>query len=119
MYVGHFDFTAPLLSRVAGLWTAEACAAVLATVRDAEWLPATVNSAAGRIVDERVRNNDLALIRDPELAGRLMVNQRRSRTRTRQPPGTKLALPALTVQVGRCHVCCASGGMRHAPAIQT
>jgi prolyl 4-hydroxylase len=72
MYAGHFDFTVPLLSRVAGLWTAEACEAVLATVRDAEWLAATINSAAGRVVNERVRNNDLALIRDPDLASQLL-----------------------------------------------
>ena len=72
MYAGHFDFTVPLLSRVAGLWTAEACEAVLATVRDAEWLAATINSAAGRVVNERVRNNDLALVRDPDLASQLL-----------------------------------------------
>jgi hypothetical protein len=35
----------------------EECDAVLVTVRDAEWLPATINEAAGRVLDERVRNN--------------------------------------------------------------
>ncbi len=76
MYVGHFDFAVPLLARVPGLWTAEECAAVLARVDGAEWLPATVNAAAGRVVDERVRNNDLALIRDPGLADRLLEAMR-------------------------------------------
>jgi prolyl 4-hydroxylase len=76
MYVGHFDFTVRLLARVAGLWAAEECAAVLAMVDGAEWLPATVNAAAGRVVDERVRNNDLALIRDPGLADRLLETMR-------------------------------------------
>jgi prolyl 4-hydroxylase len=76
MYVGHFDFTVPRLARVAGLWTAEECDEVLAIVRGAEWLPATINAAAGRIVDERVRNNDLALIRDPRLADRLLEQVR-------------------------------------------
>jgi prolyl 4-hydroxylase len=76
VYVGHFDFKVPLLARIPGLWTAEECDAVLATVKDAEWLPATINAAAGRVVDERVRNNDLALIRDPGLADRLLVQIR-------------------------------------------
>lgn len=72
MYAGHFDFTVPLLSRVAGLWTADACEAVLAAVGGADWLAATINSAAGRVVDPRVRNNDLALVHDPALADQLL-----------------------------------------------
>lgn len=76
MYVGHFDFTVPLLARVSRLWTSEECDAVLATVRDAEWLPATINAAEGRVIDERVRNNDLALVRDPGLAARLLEQVR-------------------------------------------
>jgi predicted 2-oxoglutarate/Fe(II)-dependent dioxygenase YbiX len=76
VYAGHFDFTVPMLKRVAGLWTAEACDAVLASVQGGEWLAATINSASGRVVDERVRNNDLAVIRDPALAGQLLEQAR-------------------------------------------
>jgi predicted 2-oxoglutarate/Fe(II)-dependent dioxygenase YbiX len=76
VYAGHFDFTVPLLARVPGLWTTAQCEAVLEQVHGAEWLPATVNSAAGRVVDERVRNNDLALIRDPALVDSLLEDIR-------------------------------------------
>jgi len=76
VYAGHFDFTVPLISRVAGLWTAEQCEDVLAAARDGEWLPATVNAAAGRVVNERLRNNDLAVLREPALADRLLEQAR-------------------------------------------
>lgn len=76
MYAGHFDFAVPLISRIPGLWSAEECEAVLASAAGGEWLAATINSAAGRVVDERVRNNDLALVRDPALADQLLERAR-------------------------------------------
>lgn len=69
MYAGHFDFTVPLLAQVPGLWTAEECAAALATVDGADWLAAT----SGRVVNDRVRNNDVALVRDEALGDRLFA----------------------------------------------
>lgn len=36
-------------------------------MRDAEWLAGTVNRASGREVDARVRDNLIAIIRDPEV----------------------------------------------------
>jgi prolyl 4-hydroxylase len=76
VYAGHFDFTVPLIERVAGLWSAARCDVVLAQVRDAAWLPATVNSTAGRVVDQRLRDNDLAIVRDASLADALFADVR-------------------------------------------
>jgi predicted 2-oxoglutarate/Fe(II)-dependent dioxygenase YbiX len=76
VYAGHFDFAVPLIQRIPGLWTAADCDVALAAVGSAPWLAATVNSAEGRIVNERVRNNDLALVRDPALIDRLLVQLR-------------------------------------------
>jgi hypothetical protein len=69
MYAGHFDFTVPLLGEVAQLYTRDECAAI--TARGIEWLPATINRAAGREVDLRVRDNLTAIVRDPALAAEL------------------------------------------------
>jgi prolyl 4-hydroxylase len=69
MYAGHFDFTVPLLGEVDGLYTREECAAIAA--RGTEWLPGTVNRASGREVDTRVRDNLIAIVRDPQLAAEL------------------------------------------------
>ncbi len=66
MYAGHFDFTVPLLGEVPALLSREECAGVLAVER--EWLAATVNRAAGREVDEALRNNLTAIVREAELA---------------------------------------------------
>jgi prolyl 4-hydroxylase len=71
MYAGHFDFDVPLFGRVAALYTRDECAAILDTVRDAEWLPGTVNRAAGREVDENVRNNLIAIVRDQNIGATL------------------------------------------------
>jgi prolyl 4-hydroxylase len=40
-------------------------------VADAEWLAGRVNRAEGRAVDTRVRDNTLAVVRDPALAAEL------------------------------------------------
>jgi predicted 2-oxoglutarate/Fe(II)-dependent dioxygenase YbiX len=71
LYAGHFDFDVPFLHQVAGLYTREECSAVLESVRDGEWLPGTVNRAAGREVDEKLRNNLIAIVRDQEVGAML------------------------------------------------
>lgn len=71
MYAGHFDFTVPLLWTVDSLLSAAECAALLTAHEDAEWLPATINSATGRVVEARVRDSSTAIVRDPGLAALL------------------------------------------------
>ena len=71
MYVGHFDFAQPLLQRVPALYTRDECAALIAGLADAEWLPATVNAASGRVVNDRLRNNDLAVLREEAIGADL------------------------------------------------
>lgn len=68
LYAGHFDFTQPLLATVPGLYTAEECREILASVADAAWLPATVNSREGRVVDAKLRDSTTAVVRDDALA---------------------------------------------------
>jgi hypothetical protein len=81
LYAGHFDFAQPLLQTVPGLFTPEECARMLAGVADAEWLPATVNSREGRVVDEKLRDSTTAVVRDARLAGELFA-----RVRAHVPP---------------------------------
>jgi predicted 2-oxoglutarate/Fe(II)-dependent dioxygenase YbiX len=64
VYAGHVDFTRELIQHVPALYTRDECAAVLASVRDAEWLPGTVNRAAGREVNTAIRDNLIAIVRD-------------------------------------------------------
>lgn len=71
MYAGHFDFAVPMLACVPGLYTAEQCRDVLDGVRDADWLAATVNRSSGREVDEKLRNNLIAIVRAPAVAAKL------------------------------------------------
>jgi predicted 2-oxoglutarate/Fe(II)-dependent dioxygenase YbiX len=71
MYVGHFDFSVPLLWTVPDLFSSAECSQMLASVNDAEWLAATVNAAEGRVVDARIRNSSTAVIRDSTLADEL------------------------------------------------
>ncbi|EYF07786.1 2OG-Fe(II) oxygenase [Chondromyces apiculatus] len=71
LYAGHFDFRHPLLWTVPALFSAAECAEMLAGVDAHEWLPSTVNSATGRVVDTRIRDNTLAVLRDPALAEEL------------------------------------------------
>lgn len=71
MYAGHFDFRHPLLWTVPDLFSAGECESVVASVRGAEWLAATVNRAEGRAVDEKVRNNSVAIVRDASLGEEL------------------------------------------------
>jgi predicted 2-oxoglutarate/Fe(II)-dependent dioxygenase YbiX len=68
MYAGHFDFTVPLVQRVPDVWSAEQCAALVARVEDQPWMLATVNGARGRVVQERLRNNDVCVLGDAALA---------------------------------------------------
>lgn len=76
MYAGHFDFTHPLLWTTPGLFMPDECAEILKGGSDAEWLPATVNRAEGRAVDKRLRDNTVAVVRDPALAGELFRRAR-------------------------------------------
>lgn len=71
MYAGHFDFSVPMLQRLPALYTLQECAALLASVRDAEWLAGTVNGPSGRKVEARVRDNLTAIVRDPQVAATL------------------------------------------------
>ncbi len=71
MYAGHFDFAVPMLTSVPEVYTAAECADVLSSVRAAEWLPGTINRASGREVDANVRDNLIAIVRDPKVCDRL------------------------------------------------
>lgn len=76
MYAGHFDFRHPLVWTVPGLFGRDECEGILAGVAGAEWLAATVNRAEGRAVDARLRDNTVAVVRDPALAGELFRRAR-------------------------------------------
>lgn len=76
MYAGHFDFAVPMLATVEALWTPQRCAALIEQYGNETWLKSTVNAAAGRVVNERLRNNDLAIVRDGALADALFDDVR-------------------------------------------
>jgi prolyl 4-hydroxylase len=71
MYFGHFDFSKPLVWEVPQLFTPDECHLLIEHHKDDPWLAATVNSMDGRVVDERIRNNSLAIVRDSLLADQL------------------------------------------------
>jgi prolyl 4-hydroxylase len=71
MYLGHFDFGHRLLWTVPDIFSPAECAAILAGAEDHAWLPATVNSASGRVVESVVRDSMTAVLRDPALATEL------------------------------------------------
>jgi prolyl 4-hydroxylase len=71
MYAGHFDFTRPLIQVVPGLMPVAECRDLLADHQDADWLAATVNTGAGRAVNDRLRSNSTAIVRDEQVADRL------------------------------------------------
>ena len=71
MYLGHFDFEQRLLWTVPDLFAPAECAAILAGAEDQPWLPATVNSASGRVVVTGVRDSMTAILRDASLAKEL------------------------------------------------
>ncbi len=68
MYAGHFDFSHPLYWTVPDLYAPDECLAIIGEADAHTWLPATVNRSKGREVDARVRNNTVAVLRDPKLA---------------------------------------------------
>jgi prolyl 4-hydroxylase len=68
LYVGHFDFTVPLVWTVPSLFSADECARILEGAKGGAWLPATVNAEEGRVVDTRIRSSTTAVLRDPALA---------------------------------------------------
>jgi hypothetical protein len=71
MYFGHFDFEHRLVWTVPELFSAGECAALVAGAADQAWLPATVNRAAGRVVEPGMRDNTTAVLRDPALAAEM------------------------------------------------
>lgn len=71
MYAGHFDFSHRLLWTVPGLYTPAECASIREGAANHEWLPATVNSAEGRVVAPTLRDNATAILRDPALTDEL------------------------------------------------
>jgi len=71
MYAGHFDFEQRLLWTIPDLFSAAECAAIVDSAAGHEWLPATVNSAEGRVVDAHIRNSTTAVLREPKLADEL------------------------------------------------
>jgi prolyl 4-hydroxylase len=71
VYAGHFDFAVPMVQRIPALYSREECEAILASLGNAEWLAATVNTAQGRQVHENVRNSLTAVVRDHALASQL------------------------------------------------
>src|SRR6185312_13749240 len=73
MYAGHFDFTRPMLQLVEQLYTPAECAALLAAVAHADWLPATINRPSGRGIDTRIRDNLTAIVRDSAIAQALFT----------------------------------------------
>jgi prolyl 4-hydroxylase len=64
LYVGHFDWSQPLLWTVPGVLSAQECQAIIAQAEAGAWLAATVNRLAGRVVDARIRDNDTAILKD-------------------------------------------------------
>jgi prolyl 4-hydroxylase len=71
MYLGHFDFSQRLLWTVPELFSPAECASIVAGAAAHAWLPATVNSATGRVVEAGVRDSSTAVLRDPALAAEL------------------------------------------------
>jgi predicted 2-oxoglutarate/Fe(II)-dependent dioxygenase YbiX len=78
MFAAHFDFTVPLFSVVDGVLTPRECRALRDQTDSAELLPATVNTAEGRAVRERLRNNKLALLDDDLDLKRVLFDRLRS-----------------------------------------
>ena len=69
MFIDHFDLTQPLVFPLIEDVASEAeCQALIQSAEQGQWLKATVNSAEGRVVNERLRSNTLALIDDEPLA---------------------------------------------------
>lgn len=71
LYAGHFDWSKPLLWTAPDILTPDECQALIARSEETEWLAATVNSFGGRVVDEKIRNNDTAILRDDALVSLL------------------------------------------------
>ena len=68
MYAGHFDFALPPFWTVPDVLSADECARLVRQADAHGWLAATVNGAAGRVVDDQLRSNTIALYDDPTLA---------------------------------------------------
>jgi hypothetical protein len=73
MYYAHFDFSVPFLWTVPDLLSDAECAALIAEYERVAWLPATVNSQSGRVVEPHIRNSSTAIVPDAQLAERLFA----------------------------------------------
>ena len=76
MYAGHFDFTRELAWTIDALLSPAECAELIGDPEGHEWLAATVNRAEGRAVERKLRDNTVAVLRDPGLAMRLFERVR-------------------------------------------
>jgi len=63
LYLGHFDFSRPLLWVAPGVLTAAECGDIVRGLSGATWLAATVNGQGGREVNAQLRNNSTAVLR--------------------------------------------------------
>jgi hypothetical protein len=112
MYIGHFDFDVPFLWTVDGLLSGAECAALMAEYQPTAWLPATVNSLSGRVVETHIRNSSTAIVHDGELAGRVyerlvphlpreMTDRMGGRPRRVRPAGLYLPLRIYRYEPGQ------------------
>lgn len=70
VFIDHFDLSQPLVFEpIEGVLSQAECAAMIAQA--GPWLAATINSAQGRVVNEKLRSNTLALVDDEALSQRL------------------------------------------------
>lgn len=73
MFVDHFDWEVPLYEVVDHVMGASECASLIARVTREPWLAATVNGPDGRYRNEKIRDNDLALVHDEALRDALFT----------------------------------------------
>jgi prolyl 4-hydroxylase len=71
MFIDHFDWQVPMYGVVERVLDDNKCAGLIARVAGGDWLAATVNGPDGRYRNERIRNNELALVNDETLAQEL------------------------------------------------
>lgn len=76
VFAGHFDLTHPLVWTVDDVFTPAECDELLAAHAGGPWLDATVNRHAGREVDSKIRNNQLALVDNAAAAQALLERLR-------------------------------------------
>jgi prolyl 4-hydroxylase len=73
VFVHHFDWKVPLYGTTDGIFDDQTCSDLIARVTKGDWLAATVNGPDGRYRNERIRNNELAMVEDNDLAEKLFT----------------------------------------------